>query len=174
MKEIPSQEILQSALNYDEQTGIFTWKKIEAGIKIGSIAGSIHKKQGYVRIRVNAVTYVAHRIAWVYVHGFINNQMQIDHINGIRSDNRICNLRLVDCKENAKNQRKNKRNKNAFGGVFFNKQKKKYVSRIKVNGKSIFLGYFNLIDDAIAARKEANKKYGFHENHGKSLVYDVL
>lgn len=100
--------------------------------------------------------------------------MQIDHINGIRSDNRICNLRLVDCKENAKNQRKNKRNKNAFGGVFFNKQKKKYVSRIKVNGKSIFLGYFNLIDDAIAARKEANKKYGFHENHGKPLVYDVL
>lgn len=168
MKDLPSQEHLKSILNYDELSGIFTWRKIQRGISFGAIAGSIHKKQKYLRLSVDNVVYAAHRLAWVYVYGSINNEMQVDHINGIRSDNRIANLRLVDHKTNGKNQRKSVRNINGFCGVFFSKEKNKYVARIKVDKKSVFLGYFKLIDDAIEARKAANVKYGFHENHGKN------
>ena len=93
--------------------------------------------------------------------------MQVDHINHDRTDNRIENLRLVNANENGKNQKASVRNKSGVVGVSWKKSKNKWHSQIMVNGKQIHLGFFDNIDEAKKARIDAERKYGFHENHGK-------
>lgn len=87
------------------------------------------------------------------------NGMQVDHINGNTLDNRKCNLRIVTNQQNSMNSRKPSTNKSGYKGVYFNKQRRKWVANIKVDYKTIYLGRFNNIDDAIKARKEAEEKY---------------
>lgn len=96
--------------------------------------------------------------------------MQVDHINHDRTDNRIENLRLVNANENCKNQKASTRNKSGVVGVSWKSQKNKWHAQIMVDGKQIHLGFYDDINDAKDAkdaRKVAERKYGFHENHGK-------
>lgn len=165
MIKLPSQEEIMDALNYDKDTGVLTWKKRQR-VKEGAPAGTKTNNNGYIRLAINGKQYSAHRVAWVYHYGSIDENMQVDHINGIRNDNRICNLRLVSHKENHKNKKLTRINKAGFNGVRFNEKKKSYVASIKVDGNMKYLGSFKKIEDAISARKKANSMYGFHENHG--------
>ena len=169
MKDLPSQEYLKSIINYDELTGNFKWIDRRGGSKSKIKAGSIHKRDQYLRIKIKRVCYQGHRLAWLYVYGYIDNTLQIDHINGIRSDNRICNLRLVPRSENQKNLKLSKSNKTGFNGVSFSKFENKYVASISVNGKRERLGSTHVFEDAVKMRQEANIKYGYHENHGKKV-----
>ena len=91
--------------------------------------------------------------------------IEIDHINGDRYDNRIINLKEATTSENNRNRRITDRNTSGYVGVV--KQGDKWYAYIKVDGKKIHLGTYNTKDEAIQARKQAEKKYGFHENHGK-------
>lgn len=93
-----------------------------------------------------------------------NWPQHIDHINGDRLDNRIENLREVDRAENMKNMRMPADNTSGFVGV--TRHYEKWKAQITVNGKHIYLGRFDHKKDAIAARIAANRKFGFHENHG--------
>lgn len=155
---------LKSRLHYNPKTGVFTRiSSSSAGPKIGDIAGWL--QDGYRKIMVNGKTYFAHRLAWLYVYGeFPENQ--IDHINHIRNDNRISNLRDASGSDNQRNQRVAKNNTSGTIGVIFNNLINRWVARIGTPQKRIFLGRFKKKEDAIKARKEAEIYYGYHRNHG--------
>ena len=159
------QSELKRLLHYDPNTGIFT-RLVEVGnsINIGDIAGTI-LGSGYEGIRVLGKSYLAHRLAWLYTHGEWPKN-QIDHVNHNKLDNRIINLREVTQQENTKNQALYKNNKSGVAGVHWCKISKKWVVQVGIRKKRIKLGYFLDKFEAICARKSAEKKYGYHENHG--------
>ena len=145
-----SQERLKELLEYDEDTGIFIWKVSRSGnIKSGTVAGS--KLQGYSIIMIDRINYKAHRLAWLYVHGYFPENF-IDHKNGIRYDNRISNLREVSKSCNGQNCKIHSNNKSGYNGVSWEKTKKKWRSQIKINTKHIFLGLYDCKLDAGLAR----------------------
>ena len=151
-------EYLRSILSYDPETGIFTWKIGSANqVKAGDIAGC-PDGDGYLRIKVQSRLYRAHRLAWLYTYGE-RPKGQIDHINRNRSDNRIANLRDVSHKLNLQNKSKYSNNASGHSGVVWNKRASKWLARIAHNRKQIHLGYFNTIEEAISARKAAEKLY---------------
>jgi hypothetical protein len=131
----------------------------------GKICG-YKNSAGYVEITIKCEAFHAHRLAWLYQFGsFPANQ--IDHINHIRNDNRIINLRECTSQENGKNQTKDKRNSSGAAGVHWHKRDKKWQANIMTGGRMIHLGYHEEFDSALAARKTAEEKHGFHENHGQ-------
>lgn len=164
MKENPiTQQQLKEVLDYNERTGEFTWKvTLSNRGKKGNIAG-YKNTQGYWYIRIHGDKYLAHRLAWLYVHGDWPKN-EIDHINHDRADNRLCNLRPVTRKENCRNS--GLRSNNTSG--------KTGVSRLKANGKwkstiqDRYLGTFDDFEHAVIAREAAEKALGYHPNHGVS------
>jgi len=152
-------------LNYNKD-GFLTWKKSTGAAKGGTIAGS-KTRYGYIDIRINKQMYRAHRIIWEIHNGDIPDGFQIDHINGVRDDNRIENLRVVTIQENRKNHRPRSDNKSGKVGVYWVKSRNKWGAEIQDNKKKVLLGQFTNKTDAIKAREEAEKKYGYHVNHGK-------
>lgn len=99
-------------------------------------------------------------------NGQIPDGMEIDHINHIRTDNRIENLRLVSRLTNMKNKSMYANNSSGVTGVRWDSRFGEWISRITTNGKIIYLGSFDNINDAITARNVAEAKIGFHDNHG--------
>lgn len=94
-----TQNTLKELFDYNPDTGLFTWKVAKARrIKAGDVAGNLNNT-GYIHIRVDGKNYQAHRLAWLYTHGKFPDNC-IDHINGIKDDNRISNLRDVTTQEN--------------------------------------------------------------------------
>lgn len=149
-----SHEELLRALSYDADTGVFTWRTRTNQIKVGDVAGSIDRGHKYRRIKINERLYLAHRLAWFYIHGNwpIN---QIDHINRDRSNNRIANLREATAGENMRNKPAYKNSKTGIKGVNWHKQHRKYIVSIQVNGKPRHVGLFHDINEAARARDVA-------------------
>ena len=151
-------EYLRSVLHYEPETGIFTWKvRTSRSVKVGDIAGC-PGGGGYPQIRVQRRLHQAHRLAWLYVYGEWPED-QIDHINRIRTDNRISNLREVTNKQNNQNRSKPSNNTSGHPGVHWYKQRSKWQAQITHNQKQIHLGYFSILEEAISARKAAEKLY---------------
>lgn len=149
---------LRSYLNYDLDTGIFTWAIPTArNIKVGAKTGLL-KNTGYVQIRFKNKYYLAHRLAWMYVTG-VMPKVLIDHINGDKTDNRFCNLRESTYAQNIQNVKKAFRN-NKLGllGTTYRADIKKFISRITVNKKLIQLGHFNSAEEAHQAYLTAKRK----------------
>lgn len=121
---------------------------------------------GYAQVIVNCKPIGAHRIIWEMYNGPISKGMEIDHINHIRDDNRIENLRLVSKHENLKNQSKRNDNTSGVTGVSWNKREQKFRAYININGKEKHIGYFVDFESAVLARKALEKEIGYHENHG--------
>ena len=162
-----TQERVKEVLNYDEDTGIFTWRKrIGVHCVIGREAG--YKSDGYIRIQIDKTGYCAHRVAWLYAYGKLPDG-QIDHINHIRDDNRLSNLRDVSQQENLKNIRKVDRNTSGYTGVTWNKRDKRWNAFIRADGKRIHLGNFKGKMEAVKARELGETKYNYHPNHGKRI-----
>lgn len=135
---------LKKQLNYDPETGIFTWVvSCNNQIKTGSMAGTINNRN-YICIQINKKIYLAHRLAWVYVYG--EWPKVIDHINGIKTDNRIENLRNVTQKENGQN-RKEHRNGHLLGTTY-DKALKQWKACIIINKKRIHLGLYQTQENA--------------------------
>lgn len=156
-------------LHYDPDTGLFTWAETNRRGFVGRQAGCFCPRDGYIRIRINGKLELAHRLAWNmhYPDNPVTADEQIDHINHNRTDNRICNLRKATNTENSRNASLGSNNTSGALGVWFEKRRNKWAVEIKVDRKKIHIGQFENFEDAVAARKTAEVKYGFHENHGK-------
>lgn len=136
-----TQELLRHLLCYDKDTGIFTWntKPMKSRVCIGHAAGNMTNK-GYWEIRISGFSYKAHRLAWMHVHGLFPSD-QLDHINGNRSDNRICNLREATNSQNQQNKQAEQKNtKSGLVGVSPNGSG--WRAKIVLNGKVHHLGTF--------------------------------
>lgn len=154
-----TQERLTAVLYYDEFTGVFTRRLSRGNLyQQGDTAGR-STFYGYSVISVDGVEYLAHRLAWLYVHGSWPIE-DIDHINGVRTDNFISNLRDVSPTINMQNRRKCSRN-NRCGvlGVCWHKATKKWRACIRFGGRQKSLGYFHTVADAYEARKAAELLY---------------
>jgi len=164
-----SQQELKAIFSYNENTGALVWlmnrgtRKVK-GLEAGWIVIPQRGRTKYIDIRVNGFAYKAHRLAWLYVHG--EWPLIIDHIDGDGTNNRMSNLRNVTESENTRNRPLQLNNSSGHSGVYLCKPSGKWYAIIGVKGKKVSLGHFDLIDDAIKARKEAEKKYGYHPNHG--------
>ena len=164
-----TQEELQEILHYNPETGIFTWKinanrnRAMKGTEVSSIS-----RNGYGTVVYKRKRYGTHRLAWLYIHGKFDTNLQIDHINHNRLDNRICNLRLVTRREQNMNLGLRKDNTSGVTGVKFREDRGKWEARIRVDNKRYELGHYVNKEDAVKARKEAEAKYGFHKNHGRA------
>jgi hypothetical protein len=159
-----SQEYLKQRFDYDPSTGRLVWRSAKSTVR-GKEAGTI-APSGYRLVSLGNRAWVAHRLIWVIVHG-IGPDGEIDHVNGNRSDNRIENLRCVSRTDNGRNCAVSKRNTSGVLGVSWYARSRKWLAQIKVDRRQIFLGYFDSLSCAKAARSAADIKYGFHPNHGR-------
>jgi hypothetical protein len=147
---------IRSLLDYDRETGTFRWTAITSNrVKIGADAGWINSN-GYRMIRVDGHQYMAHRLAWLIVHGRFPVG-DIDHINGIRTDNRIANLREATRSLNMQNLRR-ARADSTTGVIGVRRMLKKWQAEIQVNHRKIYLGTFDSIDDARTAYLAAKRR----------------
>lgn len=153
-----SRERLMQILHYDPGSGLFTWINDQrSGVKAGSVAGSINSN-GYIIIMISKKSYSAHRLAYFYVKG-VWPQKHIDHINGVRTDNRIKNLRNADSIKNGQNMRLLDTNKSGFKGVHWSKACNKWRAKIDLNGSQHHLGFFSDLELAALVAAEARDKY---------------
>lgn len=150
---------LQEVLHYNRETGILTWIKSLRMNTAGKVAGSLRPTDGYWSIHLDGKRYMAHRLAWFYVHGEWPKQF-IDHINGVRVDNRITNLRDVDRNTNCQNVvRPMVDNKSGVLGVTRSAGRTKYRAEISVDGKAKHLGCFDTTEQAHSAYVSAKRIY---------------
>ena len=180
-KEI-KQEYLKQLVEYDEETGQFTWKArpvemFTDGAKFraitnmrrwnaryaGTIAGC-KGSHGYWFISIDNQKQRAHRLAFLFVHGVVPKY--IDHIDHDPLNNRIDNLRGVTHKQNCRNQVIRKNNSSGVTGVYWRKDINRWAAQIMVDDRCIPLGTYKVKADAVKSRREADKEYGFHKNHG--------
>jgi hypothetical protein len=134
-------ETLKELLSYEPETGIFRWKSSRGRVKAGDVAGCSKNSCGYVQIKVKGLSCKAHRLAWLFVYGDIPKE-EIDHINGIRADNRICNLRLATRAQNQRNRGITKRSSSGLKGAYWYPRLNCWVAKIRVNGRLLHLGYW--------------------------------
>lgn len=163
LKEQLTSEYVAKRLDYNLETGVFTWKTPTAKkLKPGDIAGCLHKS-GYIKIILDGISYWAHRLAWLYYYKEWpkGETYKIDHINGHRADNRIANLRLVTNIKNTRNHILYKHNTSGTNGVCFNMQSGKWQAYIRIDGQQKHLGYFLNYEDAVSARTQAEKEHGY-------------
>ena len=155
---------------YEPSSGKLFWKKTTTNrVRVGDEAGSFCKSTGYINVDMDGRGYTLHRIAILLTTGVYDKMVQVDHVDHDRGNNRLSNLRVVSHAENMRNQSLRNTNKTGVTGVsvkYTRKGTKRYTANIVYNYKPIFLGYFDTLDEAAAARWEAELKYGFHSNHG--------
>lgn len=168
MLELRYEEVAR-LFTYDRETGVLYWR-IRNGnhTRRNYVAGSIKgNNNGYRRVRIKGQNYQEHRIIMMLCFGHIPENAEIDHINHVRNDNRLCNLRFVTGSENSKNKSVSSKSTTGVTGVHFSKTRKKYVAQIKVNRKIMHLGIFDTLEGAAEARRQADKEFNFNNNHGK-------
>ncbi len=156
-----TQKRLKEVLDYDPETGIFTWKiKISDCINLGSIAGTKHNT-GYIIIGIDNKNYLAHRLAWFYIYGKWPKK-DIDHKDQIKHHNWKSNLRDKSHSFNLRNCGNHKHNKSGVKGVSYVKQSSNWRADININKKNTYLGSFDDFDGAVLARYKAERKANWH------------
>lgn len=156
---------LKQLFDYDPAAGTFTRKLNAGSATVGQIAGC-RDRSGYIRISVDCQRFAAHRLAFLFMTGKLP-ALHIDHINGDRGDNRWLNLREVTRTENNRNKCNRSDNTSGHPGITWLPRNKKWRARISTDARRISLGLFNSIEQAIAARKEAEAQLGYQPNHGR-------
>ena len=155
---------------YDYETGVLYWRwRVNSRVPKTLEAGTQRKSSsdGYLNVSVNGRLYPVHRVVMLMCYGFCGEGLEVDHINHVRNDNRLVNLRFVTHRGNMRNKSVSSKSTTGVTGVSFLKARKKYIAQIGVNRKLIYLGMFETLEEAAAARAEANLKFKFNNNHGK-------
>ncbi len=160
-------ERAREVLSYDRATGMLAWKNNRPGCKAGATAGTVNC-EGYVQIEIDLVIHKAHRLAWLIETGDWPRG-QIDHINRQRADNRFANLRDATPLDNSRNRSPSPGNKSGVVGVAASGSK--WTAYIGVNNRTLHLGRFTELSEAVAARRDAERIY-FGE-FAPSLVPDL-
>ena len=149
-------------LSYNPETGLVSWKSGPASYRAGSIAGNL-RPDGYIDIRVDGRLIRAHRIAWFLHHGRWPIH-QIDHMNGIRNDNRIENLRECTPRQNSQNSIKRTRSNGAsytssLVGVSWSNRRNRWIAQMRINGPNTYLGSYKSEQEAYQAYLDAKIKH---------------
>ena len=180
-KTIPI-EALKELINYNPENGELLWRPRPISMfkgggynsqslnakawntrYAGKQAFRSKSQSGYFQGGLFDSNYFAHRVIWALHYGEWPSQ-HIDHINGVRTDNRIENLRVVDDLENARNMARRKGNRSGAQGVWWDQVRRKW--QVSIGGKG-YIGYFAELHDAVEARKNAEIELGYHPNHGR-------
>jgi hypothetical protein len=166
-------DLIKKTLSYDPSSGAITWINDRVAgrwrnfvkCKAGDVA-SHPVKTGYLAVNCVGLRVQAHVAAWVLHYGEWPSG-EVDHINGVRNDNRIKNLRLATHTQNAQNQKKKKNNTSGWKGVFLHRSSGLWNARIRINGKEKSLGYFRDV-------REAAEEYMFAalEHHGEFARFE--
>ena len=171
-KDLPSPELLRKLLRYEPETGKLFWLPRPEGPNnwnaryANKEALTATNSNGYKGGRIYAKGYKAYRVIWAIVYNAWPVG-EIDHINGVRTDNRLINLRNVSHTINRRNARMNVSNTSGHNGVSWRAINSKWRVEITLDCVKTHLGYFDEIADAIASRKAAEAGYGFTERHGQ-------
>ena len=148
-------------LFYEEATGLpWSTRVPGTGENNGDLKRITSKNSaGYYNVKINGKNKQYHRVIWEHFNGPIPTNMDIDHINNMRDDNRIENLQLLSHKDNSRSRLKNKNNTSGYPGVSWFKPTKKWQAQIQVDGKNKHLGYFDSPETAHQAYLQAKIKY---------------
>ena len=153
-----TQKRLMKVVHYDPVTGVFTWLQKRGRQAAGSVAGSAKGTGGYVRIMVDGTLFLGHRLAMFYMEGRMPKNA-VDHMNGVRTDNRYANLRHATTSINNQNRRTAKeRNATGYLGVTQDKRDGRYYASIFVDGVKRGLGGFATAKQAHEAYVEAKRR----------------
>jgi len=166
-----SPEELRRVFSYDRKTGLITWLSCRNTSYNGKVAGTIRTdrwNKSYVMIQFHGGNFFAHRVAWAIVHDEWPAD-QIDHKNGVGTDNKLKNLRAATNAQNARNKKLKSTNTSGFNGVRWHSIGKKWNARITIDGKEKSLGMFHRFEDAVEARKAADVKHGFRSSGADGL-----
>lgn len=168
-----TQDFLRSLFDYDPETGVLTWKwrprglfDSDKGWRIanakcaGKPTGCV-SSSGYSQVNFFGKIFPAHRLIWLLVYGEWPDD--VDHINGVKHDNRLCNLRNVSHAENTRNASLRSDNSSGVSGVYLRENRRQWRAQIG----AVNLGTFDTFEEAVAARTAAIEKHGFHKNHGR-------
>lgn len=189
LRTIPPQSVLLQILRYDPESGFLYWRERSADLFSDEArfpdraaaawnaryaerrAFTASDRHSYNHGGIFGERYFAHRIIWKLVTG--EDPIDIDHINGNPSDNRILNLRSVTHAGNQKNLKKRQDNTSGITGVRWVSQRGKWNAQVHSGGKAFNLGNFNTQEEAIAARKAAEIRHGFHVNHARERPHSA-
>lgn len=182
MIDIPPAALLRECFEYWPETGDLVWKvrprehfRSDAAQRTfnSRYAGRparVQDSSGYYIVDVNRRTYKVHRLIYSMCYGGIPGGMQVDHINGDRTDNRVGNLRLVCHTLNARNRGLRRDNKTGVNGVSWDAESEKYLACLKVDGRQKKIGRYQTIDAARTAIEKMEsylRGSGYTDTHGK-------
>lgn len=182
-RPLPDQETLLKLLRYEPSTGKLFWHprpitlfadqdweaRSKWNTRYAHQEAFTATRGGYRCGAIFGVNYQAHRIIWVMVTGRCDPEIEVDHENGNRSDNRWSNLRLVTPTGNRRNAAVPRHNTSGVIGVGLHRGK--WRAHITVNRRQVHIGEFVRFSDAVRARRDAEPQYGFHSNHGRARSY---
>lgn len=173
----PTQERVKEALNYCRETGLFHWKEPRRGRMFLSVAGHIDSSTGYRRIVLDDRSYYAAKLAWLHTFGEYPEYV-VDHINRIKDDDRLVNLRLASQSDNMANCGMFAHNTSGYKGVYYYESRAAkswapWWAYINCDGKRKSLGYFNSKEEAAEARRKAELKlFGEFSPHSNTKPVD--
>lgn len=162
---MPTRDVLEGLFNY--KNGHLYWKISRGCRGRGSQAGTPRANK-YIQVRINRRFFREHHLIWIMEKGSIPAGYEIDHVNHIRDDNQIDNLRLVTRAQNRRNASLASNNTSGTSGVYFNKTHQLWCARINPSpNRTIVLGCRKDKKQAVALRLAAQERLGYHPNHGQ-------
>lgn len=153
-----TQDYIKSILNYCHETGVFSWSAKRRSVKIGKQAGKGSDSVSYKYITIDGKKYACHRLAWLYVYGSMPIE-QIDHRNGIKSDNRIGNLRIASNEQNGRNRAANINNSTGVKGVSL-RENGSYLAQIMTSGKRKTKVFLSIVDADLWLKSQRAVNHG--------------